>query len=482
MLTLIDYGAGNLTSVKLALESLGCEAVITSDPEVVRQATRVIFPGVGAAAAAMQNLNERGLVPVLHEVLQRGVPFLGICLGTQILLHFSEENGGTSMLSLLPGMVKLFQPVGSQFKVPHMGWNSMKQCRKHPILNGVPDESDFYFVHSYYPVPESPYDIIGTTDYAGTRFASMIGRKNLAAAQFHLEKSGPVGLRILKNFTRWDGTVPEEPSFAPVTGRMDAAVCPVKRRIVPCLDVINRRVTKGVKFKDNIDLGDPVELARRYYNEGADELVVYDITASAEHRKIDIGMVRDAAKAIHIPFAVGGGIATLHDMAEVLEAGAEKVSINSLAVADPGIIAQGSQAFGRQCIVLGMDPVSNPDREKFPSGFEVTVRGFRERTGMDALDWAKRCEDLGVGEIVVNSVDRDGTRIGFELDITGQIARTVSIPVVASGGAGNIDHLMEVFEKTEVSAAIIAGILHTGLYTMEQIKTPLADHGIPIRK
>ncbi|MDR1492928.1 MAG: imidazole glycerol phosphate synthase subunit HisF [Planctomycetaceae bacterium] len=472
MLTLIDYGAGNLTSVQLALESLGYEAVITSDPQAIQKATRVIFPGVGAAAAAMQNLQQRGLIPVLREVLERGVPFFGICLGTQILFDFSEEDGGTNVLGLLPGAAKLLRPTDSRYKVPQMGWNSMKQVRRHPVLSGVPDLSDFYFVHSYYPAPSDPADVIGVTDFGGTTFASMVGRKNLAATQFHIEKSGEVGLRILKNFITWDGRCDDNDS---------AKLFPIKRRIIPCLDVIDRRVTKGVKFQNNIDLGDPVELAKKYYDDGADELVVYDITASAQRRKIDVGMVRDVAKAIHIPFAVGGGIATLNDMSEVLDAGAEKVSINSLAVANPEIIAEGSRAFGRQCLVLGMDPVSNPDKERFPSGFEVTIRGFRERTGMDALEWAKRCEQLGVGEIVVNSVDRDGTRDGFELDITGQIARETQIPVVASGGAGNAAHLSEVFLKTEVSAAIVAGILHSGLYAIGELKRQIMASGVALR-
>ena len=208
------------------------------------------------------------------------------------------------------------------------------------------------------------------------------------------------------------------------------------KRIIPCLDVINRRVTKGVKFQNNVDLGDPVEMAVRYSDGGCDELVVYDITASAERRPIDIGMVREVAEAIRIPFAVGGGIASVEDMSRVLLAGAEKISVNSLAVRDPGIIAEGSRAFGAQCIVLGMDPVASPDRARFPSGYEITTRGFRERAGLDAVEWAKRAEQLGAGEIVVNSVDADGTRAGFELTITRLIAEAVRVPVVASGGAG----------------------------------------------
>lgn len=254
------------------------------------------------------------------------------------------------------------------------------------------------------------------------------------------------------------------------------------KRIIPCLDVRNKKVTKGVKFQNNVVLGDAVELASKYYNEGCDELVFYDITASAERRPIDIEMVRDVARAIHIPFAVGGGISNLADMSRVLMAGAEKISVNSLAVVNPQIIADGAKAFGSQCIVLGMDPVKVANDPRFPSGYEITTRGFRERTGMDAVAWAKRAEELGAGEIVVNSVDADGMRTGYELTLTRMIAEAVRIPVVASGGAGKPSHLADAFTAGKADAAIIAGMIHTGEYTIPQIKRDLIAAGIPIRK
>jgi cyclase len=185
---------------------------------------------------------------------------------------------------------------------------------------------------------------------------------------------------------------------------------------------------------------------------------------------------------IHIPFAVGGGIRGLEDMQRVLLAGAEKVSVNSLAVENPSIIAEGAKVFGRQCIVLGMDPVGTPDVARFPSGYEITIRGFRERTGLDALEWARRAEELGVGEIVVNSVDADGTRDGFELDLTRLISTSVGIPVVASGGAGTPQHLVDVFREGMADAAIIASMIHTGEYTIAGIKQDLARAGVPVRR
>ena len=251
------------------------------------------------------------------------------------------------------------------------------------------------------------------------------------------------------------------------------------KRVIPCLDVRAGRVTKGVKFKNNVDLGDPVEMAVRYSDGGADELVFYDITASAEHRPIDIGMVESVAKSVHIPFAVGGGISCVADMERVILAGAEKISVNSLAVRNPGIIADGARAFGAQCVVLGMDPVKSG---KTPSGYEITTRGFREFTGIDAVEWAKRAADLGAGEIVVNSVDADGTRAGFELTITRLVADAVGVPVVASGGAGSPEHLRDAFVEAHADAAIVAGMLHTGEYTIGRIKDELAAMGVPVRK
>ena len=250
------------------------------------------------------------------------------------------------------------------------------------------------------------------------------------------------------------------------------------KRIIPCMDVMRGRVTKGVRFANNVDLGDPVEMSVGYSDGGADELVFYDITASAEKRPIDIGVVGAVAAAVHIPFAVGGGIASVADMERVILAGAEKVSVNSLAIENPEILKEGAEVFGRQCIVLGMDPVRN---EKMPCGYEITARGFRVRTGMDALEWARRAVDLGAGEIVVNSVDADGTRAGFELEITRKVALTVGVPVVASGGAGRPEHFVTVFREAAADAAIVAGMVHTGEYTITDIKRVMQAAGIPTR-
>jgi glutamine amidotransferase len=200
---IVDYKAGNLTSVKLALESIGSKAFITNSPELVSKAKKIIFPGVGSAKSAMSNLKKYALDEAIKEVFIRQVPFLGICLGAQIILNFSEEDGGTKTLELIAGRTKKFSPKSPEYKIPHIGWNSVRFLKNHPILNGIEDESEFYFVHSFYPLPDDPNAIIAQTDYAEVLFPSIIGKENLLACQFHPEKSGRIGLKLLENFCKW---------------------------------------------------------------------------------------------------------------------------------------------------------------------------------------------------------------------------------------------------------------------------------------
>jgi cyclase len=255
----------------------------------------------------------------------------------------------------------------------------------------------------------------------------------------------------------------------------------LSKRIIPCLDVRGGRTTKGIRFRDNIDIGDPVDMARFYYEQGADEIVFYDITASHERRNIMIDVVRRVAETIFIPFSVGGGIRSPDDMREVLLAGAEKVSVNSAAVRNPEIIAQGAGAFGSQCIVLGMDAKRVSQNEHIPSGYEVVINGGRTDTGMDALEWALRAEKLGAGEICLNSIDADGTQEGYELNLTALISARVAIPVIASGGAGRPEHLRDVLTVGRADAALIASMVHYGTYTISEIKSYLSRYGIPVR-
>ena len=255
----------------------------------------------------------------------------------------------------------------------------------------------------------------------------------------------------------------------------------LSKRIIPCLDVRDGKLTKGIKFEGNVDIGDPVEAARGYYEQGADEIVFYDITASADGRDIMIDVVRRVAETIFIPFSVGGGIRNLEDMHRVILAGAEKVSVNSTAVTDPKIITQGAQAFGSQCIVLGMDVRKVEMSGKIPSGYEIVINGGRKYTGIDALWWAKEAEILGAGEICLNSIDADGTQNGYELNLTALISENVNIPVIASGGAGKPEHLAEVLTEGKADAALIASMVHYLTYTIAGIKQYLNEHQIKTR-
>ena len=256
----------------------------------------------------------------------------------------------------------------------------------------------------------------------------------------------------------------------------------LSKRIIPCLDVRNGKTTKGIKFKENVDVGDPVEMARFYYEEGADEIVFYDITASSDRRDIMIDMVRHVAEEIFIPFSVGGGIRTVEDMRGVLLAGAEKVSVNTEAVKNPEIISKGARAFGSQCIVLGMDVQKVSTSKKIPSGYEMVIHGGRTPTGEDALRWAQQAEELGAGEICLNSIDTDGTQKGYELQLTALISENVNIPVIASGGAGYIRHLYDAFARGKADAALVASIVHYGIYSIRQIKEELQSKGVKVRK
>ena len=257
------------------------------------------------------------------------------------------------------------------------------------------------------------------------------------------------------------------------------------KRLIACFDVIDGRVTKAQQFQDNIDVAPAEDLAASLYEDQIDEIVFYDITASAEKRKIDLETVRRVARHVFVPFTVGGGIRSVDDMFEVLKAGAEKISVDSMAVRSPEIIREGADAFGRQCIVLSTQVKRVGARPGIPSGYEVFIDGAREPTGLDALEWVRRGEELGAGEIVVNSIDRDGTASGYDLEITRAVADAVNVPVIASGGAGDVDHIAAGLTDGGAQAAIISSILYSPRFDrnvgVRELKTALAEHGVPLR-
>jgi cyclase len=253
------------------------------------------------------------------------------------------------------------------------------------------------------------------------------------------------------------------------------------RRIIPCLDVKEGRVVKGVNFINLRDAGDPVELAAGYDRMGADELVFLDITASHERRDLIVEMAARVAEQVFIPFTVGGGIRTAEDFRKILRAGADKVAVNTAAVERPEVLSEAAEQFGRQCVVIAIDPKRVGTEPDGTPRWEVFVHGGRTPTGLDALDWARRAEELGAGEILLTSMDRDGTQIGYDLELTRAVASAVNIPVIASGGAGTPQHCLEAVTEGRADAALIASIVHDGNYTIADIKRHLAEHGVCVR-
>ena len=254
------------------------------------------------------------------------------------------------------------------------------------------------------------------------------------------------------------------------------------KRLVACFDIIAGRVTKAVNFQDNIDVAPAEALAETLYEAQIDELIFYDITASAEKRSIDIETVRRVARRVFIPFTVGGGIKDLNDMYEALKAGAEKISVDSMAVRNPSIIADGARAFGSQCVVLSTQVKRTPS---MPCGYEVYIDGARVATGLDAIEWIRRGQDLGAGEICLNSIDNDGTLSGYDLDLMARAEAAVNVPLIASGGAGAPEHLKELFTRTQAQAAIISSMLYSPRmarnYTVRELKAYLLQNGVPMR-
>jgi len=489
MITLLDYGAGNVRSVINAIESLGETVKIVSDTEDILSAETLVFPGVGAFGNMMQILNAKNYTAPLKAYLDLDRPFLGICLGLQALFETSAEAPGIKGLGLISGTVKRFN---IDRAVPHIGWNGLNVQKPSQIFKGLVGNEKFYFVHSYHVAPETDDTVLTTTDY-GYPFVSSIQKGNILATQFHPEKSGRAGLCVLENFLK---TASE------------------KTRPVRVLTE-----TRLAKRSNVRNLGKPVALARQYYQDGADEITFLNITGFRDFPLEDMPMIevlKQTSRNVFVPLTIGGGIrdytdkngqqySALEVAAEYFRSGADKVSIGSDAVrtveeylksghkTGQSAIEEIARVYGNQAVVISIDPrrvyVDSPDKVGHvvietaipgPAGekycwYQCTIKGGREGRAVDAVTLARVCEELGAGEILLNCIDRDGTNSGFDIELINAVKAAVSIPVIASSGAGCVEHFYEVFTATEAESALAAGIFHRNEVPIAAVKRYL--HG-----
>lgn len=495
---IIRTGSANLASVLAAFARAGVQARITIDPSDAEHADRVVLPGVGSFGAAMATLHAAALVEPLRRRLAAGRPILAICLGLQLLAESSEESPGVPGLGVLPAKITRF---AGDLRVPQLGWNRVAAGVGCSLLT----DGCAYYANSYRLESEPAGWACATTDYGG-RFVGAVERGRVLACQFHPELSGPWGQALIE---RWLAGVGHSSHESHRTSQTQAPG--LTPRIIPCLDVRDGRIVKGVRFADLRDAGDPVERAALYEAQGADELVILDVSATPDGRRTAADTVARVRAVLSIPLTVGGGVRTTDDAARLLDAGADKVGVNTAAVRDPSLLTRLAERFGVQCTVLALDaarrqnaeaergdrraseqpgamPASqashsaNSGSSSAPSAFswEVVVRSGSERTGIDAVGWAAEAGRLGAGEILLTSFDRDGTHTGYDLDLLRAVGAAVSVPVIASGGASSAAHLREAL-NAGADAVLAASIFHDGDTTVADIKRELAGLGTPVR-
>ena len=464
----LPTGVANTASVLAALQRLGAAPRLSESPSEARDSSHVVLPGVGSFGAAMERLHALGLVEPLRARIAANRPTLAVCVGLQVLAEASEESPGVHGLGVLPGTVRRFPPT---VRVPQFGWNRVAA----PVGTGLLASGTAYYANSY-RLTDVPAGWRAATTLHGGPFVAALERGRVLACQFHPELSGAFGLALLE---RWllgaeaITTEVDEPSGAGLT-----------RRILPCLDVRDGRVVKGVRFQGLTEAGDPAELAAAYEAQGADELVLLDVSATPEGRKTAHETVRRVRARLSIPLSVGGGVRSGDDAGRLLDAGADKVGVNTAAVRDPGVLTDIATRFGRQCAVLALDAARReacPEQGRGGGGWEVVVLSGKERTGLDAIQWAKRAVEAGAGEILLTSWDRDGTRLGYDLELTTAVARAVPVPVIASGGVDSPRHLLEGL-KAGADAVLAASIFHYGEHTVAEVKDVLAAAGLEMRR
>ncbi|EDO34303.1 predicted protein [Nematostella vectensis] len=544
-----------MRSLDNALNYLGYRIRTIKDPKEIASVDKLILPGVGAFGSAMKRLQDKGFVEPLQEYIKQDRPFIGICLGMQMLFSGSEEFPDATGLGVIPTQVKLLKSPG--LVVPHMGWNGMNIRREgSPLITpGEYNNEKVYFVHSFAaPLDDITKDwALATTTY-GNEFVCMVNRGNIAAMQFHPEKSGAFGLQLLKNYlTKFP--VEKKSTLSPLlpaTRQTELA-----KRVITSLNVRTNNMgelvaTKGEQFEvreiisddegnkpvkgDVKAVGDPVELGERFFSDGADEIAFLNITSfrsSPIHDLAMLKLLRKCCERIFVPFTVGGGIRDIYALdpdsveegkpvmrqfsalevaAMYFKSGADKVSVASDAVyAAEEFIASGhkktgktsiekiAERYGRQAVVLAVDTktvyVPSPDSTKHhtvkarypgPNGekyvwWQCTVKGGRETRDVGAYELVKACEELGAGEILLNNIDRDGTNHGYDLDLVKMVKGAVSIPVIASSGAGHVSDFVDLFRETNADGAMAGAIFHRGEVDITDVKEHLRNEGFTVR-
>ncbi|KAJ2858738.1 Histidine biosynthesis bifunctional protein hisB [Coemansia erecta] len=548
-LYLLDYGAGNVRSLLNAVEKLGHSIEHITSASDFAKADKIIFPGVGAFGYAMKALNEKGFAEPLRAFIASGKPIMGICVGMQVMFDGSDESPDEPGLCIFAGRVKRFDNTAKA--VPHMGWNSAQVVHSDSpaVMPCIGEDKRYYFVHSY-GVPftaegTQPQFVHTATRYGDEAIVSSVWKDNVFATQFHPEKSGAAGLALLQSFIETALVRPSVRNASVVAPRdiQDA----LSVRVIACLDVrANDQgdlvVTKGDQYDVRVsadegghvrNLGKPVDLAKRYYDEGADEIAFLNITSFRNTPFKDTPMLevlRQASRCIFVPLTIGGGVRDIVDpdgahtwpaasvAGEYFRSGADKVSIGSDAVyaaerywarvaegCEPLLdgstaIEQIAERYGRQAVVISVDPrrvyvaspkdaaghhviktaIPGPGGEQY-CWYQCTVKGGREGRDTDVRQLVTACAALGAGEILLNCMDRDGTNAGYDLELVADVKAAVSIPVIASSGAGKPEHFSEVVDRTGAEAVLAAGIFHRREVPISAVKDHLNEHGTPVR-
>lgn len=541
----IDVESGNLQSLTNAIEYLGFEVQLVkkaADLDIAK-VSRLILPGVGNFGHFVDNLYIRGFEKPIKEYIASGKPIMGICVGLQALFSTSEESPKSSGLSLVPGKLRKFDE--STKPVPEIGWNSVMPSGD--LFYGLDPYKRYYFVHSYAAILDQDLERkihedgwkIAKAKYGDEEFVAAVYKDNVFATQFHPEKSSVAGLQVIGNFLNQKHPVTSHSEEDKLLMKNDYSNFGLTRRIVACLDVRTNDqgdlvVTKGDQYdvrekdegNDVRNLGKPVEMAQRYYAQGADEVTFLNITSFRDCPLKDTPMLevlKRAARTIFVPLTVGGGIKDIIDAdgtkvpaLEVaslyFQSGADKVSIGTDAVfaAEKFYLLGGkgdgsspietiSKAYGAQAVVISVDPkrvyVSDPSETHnktfktiFPSAqgqewcwYQCTIKGGRESRDIGVWELTKACEALGAGEVLLNCIDKDGSNSGYDLELIEHVKDAVSIPVIASSGAGNPDHFEEAFKNTRADACLGAGMFHRGEYTVNDVKKHLLQNGLKVR-